>query len=157
MMDNYTIQEPNCEKRKMTDIEIILALIETVKPDDTAMLDEIDARVWCWRGLLPFVKVYRCDETFKMRLVCMDRLADGSNKECSFPVLSLVTRSRNAIKQMRPDGYYPQMTYSFFTKRWICEVWNIDHNIVSKYANPIEELAELHATLQAIQHERENK
>jgi hypothetical protein len=32
----------------MTDAETILKMIETVDPTDTAKLDEIDARVWCW-------------------------------------------------------------------------------------------------------------
>jgi hypothetical protein len=32
----------------MTAAETILKIIENVDPADTAKLDEIDARVWCW-------------------------------------------------------------------------------------------------------------
>ena len=82
----------------------ILKLIENVDPEDIDAMDEIDARVWCWRGNLPFVKIYRCQETFKNRLVCIDTLADGSKKEQTMPILSHVTRSRDALKAIRPGG-----------------------------------------------------
>ena len=41
----------------MTDAEIIFKMIETVDPADTAKLDEIDARVWCWLNNKIFLRI----------------------------------------------------------------------------------------------------
>lgn len=58
----------------MTDHEIILKMIETVDPDDSVKLDEIDLAVYKYIGELHMM-------------------------------LPKVTRSRDALKAIRPDGW----------------------------------------------------
>jgi hypothetical protein len=46
----------------MTEAETILKLIESVDPKDTAKLDEIDARVWCYLHYERFGSIGRHNE-----------------------------------------------------------------------------------------------
>jgi hypothetical protein len=87
----------------MSEAETILKMIETVDPADTAKLDEIDARVWCWLS--------DCDygggdfdngSTFK---AIPKRGAPPFFK--SVTLWERYTRSRDALKVMRPDESVP--------------------------------------------------
>ena len=108
----------------------ILELIESVDPKDTDKLDEIDARVEWFLG------------------VSVEPMSTGLYK---------YTRSRDALKQIRPDG---KIMWCFFENypegaRARAEIFH-DHgdNPIQTGWFPTEELAELHAIIQAIEYER---
>jgi hypothetical protein len=129
----------------------ILALIETVAPDDTAKLDEIDARVHCYLGNMTFTDMLPPDfgdspvYLAKSSETCHVRIS-GSSK---------YTRSRDALKAIRPKG-------------WAFDICDYGHGAFvelrklepSLFENlmplPTEELAELHAIIQAVEWERTN-
>lgn len=126
----------------LTQAQEILKMIEAVSPDDTAKLDEIDARAHIfihnekWGGA-------KIDWT-------LEHIA-------GFPQC-LYTRSRNALKAVRPKGFL--LTLSFWPENK-CTAY-LAHK-VSSYVTPEapflpnEELAELHAIIQAIEYERNLK
>lgn len=133
------------------DVNEILRMIETVDPADSAKMDEIDARVEVY--LLNDLKNY----LFEGRVVSpQEFIAVCKDLGCNTPSY---TRSRDALKAIRPDRF----------KALICTeptngVWDIEqdlgneesgywhYGLVSKAKS--EELAELHAVLQAIDYER---
>lgn len=128
----------------------ILELIESVDPSDVAALDEIDARVWCFvnghvfRGM-PHRNYFIYSEE------CYYYYVPEDNGTTNY------TRSRDALKAIRPSGV---------------RNWSIGMNkrkqfgAAMEYAGsvtfyppddmPTEELAELHAIIQAIEYERTN-
>jgi hypothetical protein len=132
-----------------------LQMIETVSPDDTAKLDVIDARVWCWLNGKNFYK--------DGNLNCWWDESRVSPWQARWLVEYLedenwrYTRSRDALKAIRPEG-------------WQFCVTNYDDGqaeIITYHAGelvgeigqkwlPTEELAELHAIIQAIEYERNN-
>ena len=129
----------------MTKAETILAMIEKVDPAYTAGLDEIDFAVMVYHARLN--KKYALLETEKYKPPCY-------------------TRSRDALKGIRPKGWLPWSSNRhmpeirdrptpFFAgltqgpatpamKRWQVQSSNL----------PTEELAELHAIIQAHAHDR---
>lgn len=136
----------------MSEAKKILELIESVRPDDVETLDEIDARVWCYLNSYLFL-------SFEMVTVG-DR---GENKELSFDFetqrgdeesylkryIKSPTRSRDALKAIRPDGVVPVVSYYPEGFEGYC-VGSKGHSP----RLPTEELAELHAVIQAIEWER---
>jgi hypothetical protein len=115
-------------------METILKLIEEVDPKDMAKLDEIDFSIG--------------------KLLGKDPYHNGLVK---------YTRSRDALKAIRPEGvnisicnfngYYP-------TDKWTCYLTSTKSGNEYQAKGlelPSEELAELHAIIQAIAHEKENK
>ncbi|MDP9196108.1 MAG: hypothetical protein M3O22_04975 [Pseudomonadota bacterium] len=105
----------------------ILDLIEAVDPEDTEKLDEIDRLVREYVNLL--------DEWP--------------------PEFPEYTRSRNALKAIRPEGYWPiKLFKDGHVFRF--ELTN-GRKIPSSAWLPTEELAELHAIIQAIAHEMGQK
>jgi hypothetical protein len=147
----------------MTEAEAILKMIESVDPADEAKLDEIDARVWCWRS--------DCDygggdfdngSTFK---AIPKRGAPPFFK--SIPLWERYTRSRNALKSIRQEGWrikaaeYFQGGFCFELSKYFPPPKGVhvlrdgDALKVSPLTGlPTEELAELHAIIQAIEYER---
>lgn len=121
----------------MQEHEKILQLIEQVKPDDTAMLDEIDTYVIEFLGL-DFNDCY-C-------LIDSIRVPDAEY---------IYTRSRDALKAIRPDGYIRIGNDDNDPSLFLCEFITCLPNMAEfeAYA-PTEELAELHAIIQAIAYER---
>lgn len=130
----------------------ILKLIEEVDPSDTAKLDEIDARVWCYVNKITFVKMAGVGTFYQ-------ELPYGVRQHC--PIDYPYTRSRDALKAIRPEGF------TFDIKNlhvgWECMafdmrddsdgMWNnYEHGKICRLKT--EELAELHAILQAIDYER---
>jgi hypothetical protein len=151
------------ELREMTEAEKILKLISEVDPKDTEKLLEIEKsvaeylgyeRVEIARGLLggpnSVMSWYDSDGILKT-----DRVSH------------VYTRSRDALKAIRPDGYY----FFIIAHRWSYEkptgywYWNChieggglkDVVDYKSFNAPTEELAELHAIIQAIEYERTNK
>ena len=112
--------------------DIILKMIEEVDPADTDKLDEIDVLVY-------------------------EYISDiGYRPSTSFPY----TRSRDALKAIRPEGWYIKLDiFSVPGKpKWTCECFNLTEG-AGCFLSPVlptEELAELHAIIQAIEWEREN-
>lgn len=130
----------------------ILKLIETVDPNDTVKLDEIDFRVEVFLGRPPYPL----------------NTLDGSKYVSALPGEDFIarqvlpyTRSRDALKAIRPEGWVfvcqnrfaqaigPDVEYSE------PEVNYFEHTVLQSYLFlPTEELAELHAIIQAIEYER---
>lgn len=139
----------------MTEAETILRMIETVSPDDTAKLDEIDARVYVyvWNRTTP--PYFSKDHGFW-------QIIDTSTGKLFFA--EEFTRSRDALKTIRPDGWWVQIFLwsksgnpkKHYDHKYWCSLTMDDH--LKGYTNspflPTEELAELHAIIQAIQYER---
>jgi hypothetical protein len=133
------------------DAQAILKLIEEVDPADTAKLDEIDARVEGFIRYLPAVRTTHPKEP--------PWLIEGHSVRYS---PKPYTRSRDALKSIRPVGYWsvaePFSDYggvavgeSFEGK---CESNGMLFDTTDIDPLPTEELAELHAIIQAIGHER---
>lgn len=117
----------------------ILELIENVDPSDTDTLDEIDGLFWGY--------YYK--------------------EGCQQSKGGRPTRSRDALKSIRPEGWQYRLEHDFgsdcflFTmtkwgarcvpKKYIDGQWDISKPIKT------EELAELHAIIQAIEWERKSK
>lgn len=137
----------------MKDNEIIMKMIEEVSPDDAAKLDEIDARVWCY---LHGYKFAACKH---------DRIFVLDEYQCEIEKLNGVcflkyTRSRDALKAIRPLNFeFPLDVLTNgagFVFGYGCPAFN-NGTFLAGYKKPLptEELAELHAIIQAIAHERE--
>lgn len=134
------------------DHEIILGMIEKVSPDDSEKLDEIDALVTFYIGADNALYEYlKGDQKEFLRLYKI------------FSLGKKYTRSRDALKSIRPKGWAMDMTV--YSTGEDCDVQmhkiKIDgcfgreeHSVSSCNYKP-EELAELHAIIQAIAYERE--
>lgn len=108
----------------------ILEMIESVDVNDTAKLDEIDARVWCWlyHPEIPWDKV---------------RLS-GRYNYCG---------SRDALKAIRPEGWIWDITAGHTTSMAAASKYG-DDKAKTRAMHGTEELAELQVILMAIAHER---
>jgi len=122
-------------RRKGVGMIELLKMIEEVDPADTAKLDEIDARV-------------------------CDFIEPGSvkrHKKYSLFGVPACTRSRDALKAIRPPYKHIYMTIEKDdSDLWYCVIENAGAtDYVFTSPNLItEELAELHAIIQAIAYER---
>ena len=130
----------------MTPAQTILKLIEEVSPDDTAALKEIDARVWCWLN----------NKTYDTHAIFNDVVSIWfGNKGKSVHQFIRYTRSRDSLKSIRPEGYFSIDENG--TKGWQASINRPDDGpsgpcfIIT--GMPTEELAELHAIIQAIEYE----
>jgi len=123
----------------------ILKLIEEVDPADTEMLDSIDARVSVFINEWSDYKSHILD--YKRTKISDPNYWGDNYKE--------FTRSRDALKAIRPEGW--EYACSYTAGKWV-ELWKAD-NAWRCVANdlPTEELAELHAIISAIDYERNNK
>jgi hypothetical protein len=143
----------------MSDAKTILEMIEAVSPDDTAKLDEIDARVVCYLA----GREYQSHGIWKKRLwVWVPAWIQD------FPYRQVVnyTRSRDALKEIRPKNWW--FSINQYGDNWSCNAEysgdpeNVRLNTHSAWGphkgknwlRPTEELAELHAIIQAIEYER---
>lgn len=137
----------------MSDAQTILKMIEEVDPADTAKLDEIDARVMCllegWE-FKDYFKRYNCDGTQAFTL---------DENETLFCLH--YTRSRDALKAIRPEGWSFQRMYSFADGTTQLCLHKVIEGCEKAYTAsrllPTEELAELHAVIQAIDRDRSQK
>lgn len=117
----------------MTDAQTILRLIEAVDPEDSEKLDEIDALVF---GL--------------------EREIDKVAIAIEVPRDSIpsYTRSRDALKAIRPEGFIEiDVTNG---ARCGLNLRAANYEAFESPKLPTEELAELHAIIQAIEFERES-
>lgn len=133
------------------DVEKILEMIETVDPADIAKLDEIDARVWCY--LHPDQLHYvRIQEGMVVGGFCGGK---GESVWRSQHLKSIpYTRSRDALKAIRPEGCFislfihpGEVSYQCWNKATEYNPKPFPHESDSPFAT--EELAELHGIIQA--------
>lgn len=132
----------------------ILKLIETVDPSDTAKLDEIDARVWCYLNGHWFVGKMRKAAEDKTSFTYIKKGTDATHWNTVSKTENLYcakhyTRSRDALKAIRPEGWTFEIikhSNEMFSARY--------GDIINSNTQPTEELAELHAIIQAIEYER---
>lgn len=147
----------------MNEIQTILKMIEEVDPADTAKLDEIDARVWCWLNGYIYIPHnysdtwnyrYKPDEKFE-GYIC-GSLGTGEDAQ-------KYTRSRDALKAIRPDGWLMNEIFEYkeVASLGTRHSWHVglikkfpEEAVESPGLMPTEELAELHAIIQAIEWER---
>jgi len=127
----------------------LLKMIEEVDPSDTAKLDEIDARVWCYLGLSaePFKKLKY--SSFIGRYWYDHSINDKGCRQ----IPPFYTRSRDALKAIRPDGWYIDINEYEKTTAFLTEFGG-GFRQTKKVELPTEELAELHAILQALAYDR---
>ena len=143
--------------------ETILKMIEEVDPADSETLDEIDARVWCWKDGRFFEFIEQTPDLGKI----FHYKHDEKHRGGSFGNLSGLpkyTRSRDALKSIRPESY--EFVSIVTQEGACCEIWFDNRTNVRGPKEgeelespllPTEELAELHAIIQSIQYEREEK
>ncbi len=116
----------------------ILKMIETVEPGDDVALHNIDTAVWLYLYLKPGMPV-------------------------AIPAHPKYTRSRDALKQIRPEGWCFRQVYIHYGMSYtIAQIAlpmgeNTFLQMEAKLSGEKEELSELHAILQAIEHDRTNK
>lgn len=134
----------------------ILKLIEAVEPSDCKMMDEIDALTWVnftdhgW-SMEDLKPNYR-----EMGFGWFCRKASGFIVE-----VPKYTRSRDALKAIRPQQGCS--VFRLFNEdswdAWKCQISWWPNSVASKWilsaSLPTEELAELHAIIQAIECERQ--
>lgn len=132
----------------MTEAETILKLIETVDPSDRAKLDEIDARVWCYLQRIDFGVYGRMNNTKDNHQFTIDNIQQYSPH---------YARNRDSLKAIRPNGWVLGSSgfnniYNVFTVTLIPpeKSFRVDGSVIGYH----EELAELHAIIQAIDYER---
>ncbi len=145
----------------MREAATIMKMIENVSSDDTEKLDEIDARVWCYmKGyILNPVPQFQGSDDRPGRIKVY--FTDGNKCGVSQSVPHMIyTRSRDALKAIRPTGW----ELVILTEINRCDIFipNGDgtadmDKIISGKKCETEELAELHAVIQAIEYERKQK
>lgn len=125
----------------MTESEQILRMIETVDPNDSAKMDEIDSLVYNF--LYP------------------PRIISESVKVVTCSKFDSYTRSRDALKDIRPDLWVFECTVSTDMDHKLighgCCGYRYMGDDLESFDLPTEELAELHAIIQAIDYERRLK
>lgn len=136
-------------------------MLAAVDPSDTAKLDEIDARVWCWLNNYEFLYM---EPMNVMRIDFHARSTEnGQGYRNPTHNVPLCTRSRDALKAIRPEGWVFGLAYRPTNGEWVFgsfkpesigkATW-IDDNWDDFSEGKTEELAELGAVIQAIAYER---
>lgn len=130
----------------MKDHEIILKLIEKVDPTDTAKLDEIDARVYLFLNPSAWEAFERSSASGK------PVISVTATEKVTAPEY---TRSRDALKEIRPEGWGILIRQT--PEGNDCFIHRFDLSVGNKniHRMPTEELAELHAIIQAVAYDRE--
>ena len=138
------------EESMIEDYKTILNMIDGVDPSDTAKLDEIDARFWCYLNKWKFAGIHKGVIFTKDEETQCEITTGTTHAGYKY------TRSRDALKAIR-EGRYIEVKQARDGK-WKCWVMVKPGRLFSAYKwLPTEELAELHAIIQAISYERENK
>lgn len=116
----------------------LLKMIETVDPSDTAKLDEIDFEVSL------YIEQPKNESHIRKKIVWW----------CP---AKKYTRSRDALKEIRPEGWYFRIDYEG-TRNGPFPYAEARNDVVvdvfSSGKQKTEELAELHAIIQAIDYDR---
>ena len=136
----------------MTPAETILKMIEGVDPDYRGGLDEIDALVWCWKHDLELLPD---QDNHGFYYFIPETKATGWKEIIKY------TRSRDALKDARPKWCMFSMAEmdngGGFSLGYGCDLRDMQGNLFrADGLLPTEELAELHAIIQALEWERDN-
>jgi hypothetical protein len=147
----------------------LLDLIEKVDPRNFFSLEEIETKFWNWYlqrndvdssiiSCFPFDDYLGFDENRYISIITNDNIKYLDTR---------VTTSRDALKSIRPKGWQIQITTfderqcSAKNKCSLCSITDYKKEFNSPVKNfnalPTEELAELHAIIQAIEFERTRK
>ncbi len=127
----------------------ILEMIENVKPDDIVQLDEIDARVWAYITLEGDFKIHFVEGSGTIHYRHNDWKDESHTILHHTFMHDEYTRSRDALKAIRPEGW------DFVCGPSFCHGYKDDALEIEVYAdNDSECLNELHAIIQAAQRER---
>lgn len=152
----------------MSDAKKILEMINSVDPADAVRLDEIDALCWCYVYKQEYVGHRRIDPVWKT--VCHVPKHDNENglqvgfkwADCASVAAwaKEYTRSRDALKAIRPEGYTLSLNTIVLMANW--ESYATLTEAGGGYQTkpeclPTEELAELYAVIQCIEYERANR
>jgi len=149
-----------------TKAETILKMIEEVDPNDTAKLDEIDARmhIFFWPSHLhPAPSVDQLIKAHYDDIMGGWEDSEGNERLTKVFELTLYTRSRDALKAIRPKGWWIRdcerlsdfVAGSEGRNYYIALRCQTENKIKTVHAYAIsEELAELQAIIQAIEYER---
>jgi len=141
----------------MTDADTVLRMIETVDPTDTAKLGESDLAVTKYLRsgraygslLYPTTRDYHTEYIGDLRVVHTTERAKRQ-----------YTRSRDALKAVRPKGWdcgsereeIDPQTWVGYAREFEGKEW---FGTLFRGCAQTEELAELHAIIQAIEYERQ--
>lgn len=149
----------------MTPAQEILRLIAALGSTDMnaaevqPRLDEIDARVWCWLERATFLEVVYLPELSFFKFAHPEGPDTLRLSDCRY------TRSRDALKAIRPAGWWFYANDRLSAKgqegfEQFCAIdtrlpfkQGIQEKIDGQYC-PTEELAELHAIIQAVEYDR---
>lgn len=131
----------------VTTAQTLLTLIEKVDPTDTRMLDEIDAWVHIYLG-----------DTVRTAKFTISSAYEVWFKNGGWEDPIRFTRSRDALKAIRPEGWIFAVHWRETSKG----LYPTGHgsrkdgiaDVQSTKKLPTEELAELHAIIQAIEYGR---
>lgn len=87
-------------------LQILIELVDS-NPSDEAVLNEIDARVWCYKMGFDFVKL-NSNKTGLRKFTCNKYEQDGFKQRLvnSLPTHRSYTRSRDALLQLRKPGWF---------------------------------------------------
>jgi len=144
-MNEWRIKQNQDPERDMTDIEIILYLIEHVLPDDTGQLDEIDTRVCAYVG---WKQVLLAQE-----VLGWEHPSIGNSARLG-KIPELYTRSRDALKSIRVDGWFYDISSD---KDGVdCYADRGGANLFEALEFKTEELAELWVIINTIEWSRDN-
>lgn len=131
----------------MSEADKILEMIDSVDPNDRDALDEIDWRVDCFLIERKFTSVKELEDNSSLHFA-MGGILHSPEK---------YTRDRNALKAIRPEHWCATIDESGRdnARKWKCFLicFLSDFSTTVKFL-PTEELAELHAIIQAIEYER---
>jgi len=137
----------------MTGVKEILELIENVDPEDSDTLDEIDARVWCYLERVNFLRITESLKHIEYKYRDSEKVWDCELKE-------LYTRSRDALKRIRPRNVCVRIENVSFSHKVTVDEWAcylVEYPVIGPdmevhaYAQGMktEDLAELYAILMA--------
>lgn len=132
----------------MTEAETILKLIETVSPDDTTKLDELNMRVAFFLENKPYPEWKGIEKCFDL-----DRR-----------MVPNWCGSRDALKAIRPEGWHYECNKICDGTFWAALHQEVDAGpcgdaegmSCEAWYRKTEELAELHAIIQSLEWERQN-
>lgn len=133
----------------------LLKMIEGVDQSDTETMDEIDARVWCYIHKQSYYSHVNKADGFRNRVW----FGSGEPRNYQYGIPEY-TRSRDALKAIRPDGWgichSPQGKFNTHIIVYCYQIGQKGYNTKGGLVLPTEELAELHAIIQTIAYERLN-
>ena len=126
----------------------LLKFIESVDPLDLDALNEIDSRVWCFLHGGHIEKARGSG-----RRIIVTKNAAGNESVIDSWDINQYTRSRDALKSIRPEGWYISVT-AYLEGGYCATLVNTKGFKTDYLCLPTEEIAELRAIIQAIEHER---